>query len=741
MFYALGRFSERYRWPLLIGWITAAVVITLLAPTLEDVAANNQSTFLPEDSRAMQDYDFANKHFPQLNIGSNLTLVFHVEEGHSITDEAYTAYIAQISNWLVSEDAPTGITGVQSPTLNPEAAGSLISQDGQVAIVPISLGLISEHEQGELLSQVEAQLTEQPANLEVLISGEAAIYHDYNETIVEGADRTIWITLAMVVFILLTIYRSPVSPLIPLFVVTMAYLITRGIVAWLAETETFNITSTANVLLVVVMYGAGTDYCLFLISRFREELASQNNVQTAAHSTLRQVGESITSSAGTNITGFLAMATAQLGLFNTTGPALVIGIVLSLAAGLTLTPAILTILGKRAFWPSKAAHRDTGAFYKRTSQLVSSRPLLTIVVIVLIMAPFALYGSQFDTTYDSLADMPEETESVQGFRILEEHIGAGELQPLTLVKELAGDDLVAESAALTAQIMETEGVAEVRSASQPLGHVYQLLAEATGTADQLAMLAPMYLNSETNAARFEIILQDNPFSLSAMDTTLELRELFSETQGEYGIIGTTSVNAELRDILGRDMAQTIAIVLAGIFLVLTLMLRSLIAPLYLIGTILLSYGTTIGITRLASEALWGTDQLTWWVPFFMFVFLVALGIDYSIFLFGRIKEEVRQKGSQQGIHHAVAATGSIITSAGIIVAATFAGLMAGNILGLSQIGFAVSLGILIDTFVVRTILDPALATIFGKWTWWPGGIATLPKSEQEAGVLEASGAD
>ena len=170
------------------------------------------------------------------------------------------------------------------------------------------------------------------------------------------------------------------------------------------------------------------------------------------------------------------------------------------------------------------------------------------------------------------------------------------------------------------------------------------------------------------------------------------------------------------------MTLTVALVLIGIFIVLTIMLRSLVAPTYLIGTILLSYTTTLGITRLVSDVLWGTDQLTWWVPFFMFVFLVALGIDYSIFLFGRIKEEVRTHGIHDGIHQAVQATGSIITSAGIIVAGTFGAMMTGSILGLGQIGFAVSVGILIDTFIVRTILDPALASFFGKWTWWPSKV-------------------
>ncbi len=174
--------------------------------------------------------------------------------------------------------------------------------------------------------------------------------------------------------------------------------------------------------------------------------------------------------------------------------------------------------------------------------------------------------------------------------------------------------------------------------------------------------------------------------------------------------------------MDRDTIRSFAFILGGIFIVLLLMLRSLIAPVYLIATVVLSFTCTLGLTNLFFSTFFGVDKLSWMLPLFMFVFLVALGIDYSIFLFGRIKEEVGNHGVREGVHVAVAATGSIITSAAIILAGTFAGMMAGELMLLAQLGFAVSVGVLIDAFVVRTILDPALAALFGKWTWWPGGV-------------------
>lgn len=730
MFQFIGRAADQYRIPLLIGWITAAILITALAPNLDDIATNDSSDFLPDDSPSIAGRALVEEHFPGQVQANTITLVFDAGDGSDITQQM--PYIGEVSQWLLSEEAPEGIAGVQSPALNPEAASAFIAPDGQIGLVVIGVTATDDVTQQALLDGIEEKLDEAPANLKVYATGSTAIFADYNTAITETVDRTLIVTVVLVIILLLAIYRSPISPLIPLTVVTLAYLIARGIVAWLGQAEVFNVSGTASMLLIVVMYGAGTDYCLFLINRFRDELAQRGSPRQSVRFAVKNVSEVISSSAGTVMAGFLAMATAQLGLFNTTGPTLVIGVVVGLLAGLTLTPAMLGLLGQRAFWPGKARQRQTGALYRRTSQLVSTRPLLTIGVIVLIMSPFALYGSGQQASYDTLADLPEDIASVEGFRLMEEHLGAGNLQPLTIVTELGTENLTAEVEQVTQMLQAVDGVAVVRSASQPLGFPQEMN-------DTLAAMSAMYLNPETGAARFEVVLEDNPYSLDAMAATQRIRDQLNDVPGQDAVVGSTAIQTDLRDTLAEDMRRTITLVLVGIFIVLLLMLRSVVAPMYLIGTILLSYGTTLGITRLVSDVLWGTDQLTWWVPFFMFVFLVALGIDYSIFLFGRIKEEVSRHGIQEGIHHAVEATGSVITSAGIIVAGTFGAMMGGEILGLAQIGFAVSVGILIDTFVVRTILDPALATFFGRWTWWPGGVRI--RLEHPGAALEATSAD
>ncbi len=251
----------------------------------------------------------------------------------------------------------------------------------------------------------------------------------------------------------------------------------------------------------------------------------------------------------------------------------------------------------RTFWPRRAQHRDSGALYKRTSQWVSSRPLQTIAVIVALMAPLAYYGSRLQVTYDWLADMPDDAESIAGFRVLEEHIGAGEMQPLTAVAVFEGGDTLARVEALTRDLAAVQGVAVVRSASQPLGTVVPDAASNP----QYAALAESFLNRQANAARFEIVLDDTPYSQAALDTVDRLNNLLDHSAQRWAVQGATALGADIRHYLHIDQRTTIALVLAGIFLILMVMLRSVVAPLYLIGTILLSYRTTLGITRIASS--------------------------------------------------------------------------------------------------------------------------------------------
>jgi len=860
MFERIGHFATQYRYPIILAWILAAVVITVLAPNIDDVASSDQADFLPDDAAFARANEVYRETFPDSYApGSTVVVIDARGTGGVLDDEAESfedridtptgRFIDELVAWLTSDAAPDNILSVTAPTMSPATVGLMVAPDNDIAIVRVSLTTTNPEEATtETLNLIDDWLAEnRPAGLATYQTGEAPIVNNTTESIMTSVDRTIWVTIVLVIVLLLLIYRSPVSPLVPLSAVTVAYLIARGIVAYLGD-NVMTITSYANVMMVVVMYGAGTDYCLFLISRFREEMANHRDIRTATGETVGRVGETITSSAGTIFVGFMAMVFAEMGVFNTSGPALAIGIVLSLLAGLTFVPALLATLGERAFWPRPAMHRATGRFYAATSQFVSARPLVTVIVISAIMLPLAVYGITRRVSYDLLGDMPSGKDSVAGYQLMQDTMGAGNVLPLTVV--VTGRDpqtVAADIVQLTGELAALDGVEDVRGMNSPLGSADQaysgllrvdrqlrmaqgmmsglqdaesidpqqalealgavegyvdLLAEQfpevaddpnlvtirdllanplqlmarqdelaaaiDGLADRfesvedpyllplelagllsqlpgdggsvLGQLAATYLANEGTAFKLDVVLSGNADSYEAMDAVMAIRSVLADYRdgGEAVVSGGWAINADIRDTMNRDLLRAIGFVLLGIFIVLLIMLRSAVAPLYLIATVVLSFTFTLGLTNVVMRAWLGVEGLTWYVPFFIFVMLVGLGVDYSIFLIGRVKEEVGNHGIREGVHKAVAATGAIITSAGVILAGTFAAMMAGEIKGLIELGFAVAVGILIDTFVVRTMLVPAITILLDRWAWWPGGVPKArPRQAAQQDALQA----
>lgn len=861
IFEYLGHFATRYRIPIIVAWVAAAAIVTLVAPNMADVVSSDLADFLPADAPFKHASALYGELFPDDNAEGSSVIVFDARQStegvlnpdapsfEAQLDTEAGRFIRAFTDWVTSDEAPEVLDTVTSPTQSPALAAMLVAGEAsadphlinKVALVRVNMTeTATEPPAIAAMKEIDTWLEahRQPA-VRAYQTGASPLIYNTSESVVASADRAIWVTVLLVIFILLAVYRSPVSPLIPLSAVTLAFLITRGIVAWLGATH-LTITTYANVLLITVMYGAGTDYCLFLISRFREEMADHPGIEAATAHTVHRVGETITSSAGTIFVGFMAMVFAEMGIFNTTGPALALGIVMSLLAGLTFVPALLATLGDRAFWPRQATHRGEGRLYAVTSKWVSTRPLVVILVIVALMVPLSVYGLSQHVTYDLLDDLPDDKPIVKGFLLLQDSLGAGNTMPLTVVVTGRDPDrIAADIVRLSDEIAALDGIFDVRGLDDPLGQGYADLRDVLhvsaqlrlalgmmGDAEQMSALAPAqigaalagmqgyvdllagrfpevaddpnlvairdllanplqlltrqddlaaaveglatrfetvnepylmptalidllaglpatgggldpalagqlaatYLAAENTAFKLEVILAVSPSSDAALDTVGTIRHVLQGYQdgGEAVVSGGPAVNADIRDTMNRDLLRAIGFVLLGIFIVLLLMLRSVIAPLYLIGTVVLSFTFTLGLTNLVFKTLLGVAGLTWYVPFFSFVFLVALGIDYSIFLFGRIKEEVGYHGMREGVHVAVATTGAIITSAGIILSGTFAALLTGEVAGLLEIGFAVAVGVLIDTFVVRTVLDPALAALFGRWTWWPGGVPQAP---------------
>ncbi len=843
IFQRIGEFAVRWRYLIVVVWIAAVVILTLVAPNLSDVATSDQATMLPEDSPFNRAVDVHQAAFPDSSDDAGIVIVIESTSDEGILNQSASTFaeqadtdagkfIAELSSWLVSDDAPDRVTGVTSPVSSPEVANMTISENNQVAMLPVNLAEGDLQIDKTVVEPIENWIDErQPDDVHVYLTGSQAINSAFAEAAISTVDRTLIVTVILVIVLLLIIYRSPVSPVIPLTAVTITYLITRGIVALLADSG-IAVSNYADILLIVIIYGAGTDYCLFLISRFREEMADHISTNESTARTIHKVGETITSSAGTIFVGFTTMIFAEFGVFNTSGPALALGVIIALAAGLTFVPATLSILGKWAFWPGTAKHRVAGEFYIKTSNLVASRPWTVVIVVILAMVPLAIYGMNMPLNFNMLSDLPDNVEAKQGFEVMADTMGPGNLSPLTVVvTDRDPATMTTEMTQLETDLLAMDGVADVRSLNNPTGQqgdmtqllradtqlrliaqmmvgqdmesldlesamaafngmqIYldnlavqypaikddpnlvtlqelfgnmlayaqrqdeagpafeglaarfetiedpyvnlselsALMPSSSGDSqeDFLAQLLNQYVSTDGTSYRMTVILAEDPNSTEALDTVVAMRTLVGryENDGDAVIDGPPVMIADLRDTLESDLVLTVSLVSLGIFIVLLLMLRSVIAPLYLIATVGLSYTFTLGITSLFFQVFWGAeDGLAFIIPVFSFVFLVALGVDYSIFLIGRVKEEVGHRGIQDGIHEAVVATGPIITSAGVILAGTFAAMMTGEILAIAELGFAVAVGVLIDTFGVRTMLVPAITLLLGKWAWWPGGV-------------------
>mgnify|MGYP001101361212 CR=1 FL=1 len=336
-----------------------------------------------------------------------------------------------------------------------------------------------------------------------------------------SVDSTTWITIVLVIVILLLIYRSPVSPLIPLVTIALAYLISRGIVAFLGAGP-LTISSYTNIFLIVVLFGAGTDYCLLLIGRFREEMTGAETTAPAVKTTVRAVGETIASSAGTVIVGVAMMAFAELGLYNTSGPSIAIGVAIALVAGLTLTPALLTVLGHHAFWPRKARRLKESGAWHRWAGMVVKRPIAAVLLPLVVLVPLAVYGGGLSRDFDLLADLSEENEARVGFEVLAEHFGAGEMQPLTVVViDSRGYDAptgLARARDLEAALEGLPHVAFVRSffdslEPETLSVTHQLETVAAGVRDGIEQLEIEICSSDSQKQAGEIALSAEGVSL------------------------------------------------------------------------------------------------------------------------------------------------------------------------------------------------------------------------------------
>ena len=801
--HARTRHARRWVWGaivVIVGWFAISGVIGPAAGQLSSAQENDNATFLPADAEATRVIEQQELFTDE----STIPVVVLFVSDSAVTEEqqqAIAGFVDEVPGLEVETDEST----VQpvSDFLGSAPVTAVPSEDGEAVLVTVQL---SEDKTAEALPNGESPLVEivsslsdasadvaESTGLDTYITGPGGLLADLIAVFGE-IDGTLLLAAALVVtVILILVYRSPFLWVIPLVSAIFALSLASAVVYFMAEADWLSLNGQSQGILTVLVFGAGTDYALLMVSRYREELHYYERPVDALKAAWRGTVEPIVASAGTASLGLLMLLFSELNSNKSTGPVAAVGIAAALVVMLTLLPALLlvpsaalplgvflavvipgiilelifgtplapfaavggvlallTLIGvvvggiirvvrrvdssprllrvpaaRWAFWP-RVPHQDRhddklSGGWARVSRQIGRRPRIVWVGAAAALAVLGFFSTTLSSDGIATTDLfVDEVDSVTGQERLAEHFPAGEGSPATVIGPAdAANGMIEALAAL-------DGVAQVVPYSGP---------PVECPPDVVCEPPPPVVAD--GKVLLDVTLTDAADSSAAEDTVVEMRSVLDEVAGEDALVGgTTAVNYDTQQASARDNRVVIPLVLAVIFVILVALLRAILAPVLLIATVVLSYFATLGLSALAFD-LRGFPGADASFPLFTFVFLVALGIDYNIFLMTRVREESLRLGTRPGLLKGLAVTGGVITSAGIVLAATFLVLGVLPLVVLQQIGFAVAAGVLLDTFIVRSLLVPALSYEIGGRIWWPSRLAKQP--DATADVQRASG--
>ncbi|MEV0293147.1 MMPL family transporter [Nocardia sp. NPDC050710] len=693
MFARLGRIVVHHPWKVIGLWVIAIIAVVSAAPTL--TSTTDQSAFLPSHYESIQAMELQERAFPQ-NATPAALIVFARADGAPLT-ESDSASVTATASKLNGANIE-GVTGIQA---TPPSENGLIQV---IAVQLIKQVNASDKTQGDAVKSLREDLKEQVrgTDLKAGITGAAAQTLDQTESSEKGMAIIGIATVALILVLLLVIFRSPVIALLPIVVIGAISSTVGGLIAMAAKAFDLDMDTSVNSMLLVVLFGVGTDYILFLMFRYRERLRAGEDPKTAMVSAVARVGEAITSAAGAVIIAFMALTLSSLGLFRALGPALAIAVAVALLAGLTLVPAVVSLLGSKVFWPSKVWQVEPkGARFTAIGASMGRRPGAFAVVSGGVLVALGVLAFGFNPTFDlGSGSTSDASESVVYNKELLKGLPAGATQPSDVL--LHSND----GGALNA-----DQLANYRAA----------LAHVPG----VGSVSEPRVSSDGTIADFQVTLTDAPESDAALNTVdgpLRDAAHASAPAGTTAAVGgITAVFVDFKDAMNHDYAIVFPVAALLIMIVLALLLRSLVAPWYLMISVFLGFAATLGATVLVFQNIQGDSGLIFTLPVIMYLFVVALGTDYNILMVARLREEARE-GHSPGESAALAVrhTGPTIVAAGVILAGTFASMMLAGNSTLSQMGFAISVGIAIAAFVMALFFTPSITALIGKRAWWPG---------------------
>lgn len=671
------------KWIVLAVWVVALGVSTGFAGKLIDVQNNEASSWLPASAESTRALD---KLAPFQDENDIPTVVVYVRDS-GLTEADMAAIKAQ----AVELQDLDGVVG--------EAVGPIPSKDGEVAqtIVTFNFGKNGWNALPDAADEIRDIAVIDGVTVHLAGAGGQAA--DSAEAFA-GIDGTLlFASLGVVILILLLTYRSPVLWVLPILSAVFALFTSEAVIYFLAKYADLTVNGQSQAILTVLVVGAGTDYALLLVARYREELRRHEDRHEAMAFALHRAAPAIFASAGTVVAGMLCLMLAEMNSTAGLGPVNAIGVTITLLVMVTLLPALLVICGRWVFWPKRptfgSPEPTATGFWARVGRRIAPRPRAVWVGTGLALAVAALGLLSLDTSGLSTEDQyTKEFDSIVGQRELLDHGLVDSSNPIMIVSAADRQQDVA------AAVGTVDGLGTPDASVPPVGGVALVTATVPG----------------------------DVASQAAFDKVEAVRDAVHQVEGADALVGgTTAIYLDMQRASSRDNLVIIPVVLAVVMLILMLLLRALVAPLLLIGTVILSFGAALGISTLLFRHVFtrlidhgdGFNHADAAFPLFVFVFLVALGIDYNIFLMTRVREETATRGTRQGSLVALAATGGVITSAGLVLAATFLVLGTLPLVFVAEMGTAVALGVMLDTLVVRSVLVTALNLDLGSRIWWP----------------------
>jgi putative drug exporter of the RND superfamily len=713
--------SRRGKWVVLGIWIVVFAALMPLGSKLGDETQDDTTSFLPASAESTDvvktlDDDFASGETVQS------TIVYQRDGGLTDADRQVITEQAKEIDALPDSELPLVGSPVAPFTENGDPRPGQVSADDSLAYTVLTTQT-NYDEEADWGKNIRDLTGDDADGMRILLSGELGFQAD-SEEVFGDLDTNLLIATVLLVLVLLgLIYRAVLVALTPLLVVFFAYTAATAFVYLYAKSGA-TVSSNGTTILVVLMFGVGTDYCLLLVSRYREELRRIDDKHEAMGRALRRTGPTILASGLTVSLAMLTLALADARLTATLGPVAAIGVACGMVAGLTLLPALLTIFGRRGFWPRAATvaydpqetTTQRPGVWRRVGDRVLKRPGTALVVTVVAFTAGAAGLIAYKVDYSTTSFFKKSVEAVEGFELMEEAFPAGVLAPTTVLVE-----------STDGQVTQADAKAAANAAASVDG-----VAGAAPTGD---------VSEDGTMTTVNVILEGDPYTKSALNIVPDIRSAVSDLgPGLTALVGGgTATQYDFDQAIESDLELIAPIALLVMGIILAILLRALVAPVVLIASVILSFLCTLGISVIFIRFIVGDAGFDASIPTFAFIFLVALGIDYTIFLMARVREEARRYGTREGTLRALAATGPVITSAGVILAGTFAVLMTLPVTYTFDLGFMVALGILLDTFIVRTIMVPAAIELLGDRIWWPStasGGAILHEDTGEHAAVE-----